>query len=133
MNKVSTFVFAFLLFLCSTIVHAQTTSSKGNTSVGMMPKNGSGFHTKWKTKPFDHHVFIENKGQFDEAVPGHDKVLYAAQLGSVWAFFTSHGVVYRYNEIINRKETTEKNEDRDKDKSAKQIIHYMNSVWDGAN
>jgi len=88
--------------------------------------------TQWTTDPFNHQVFIQNNGQFDGKAHGQ-KVLYAAQLGSVWAYFTANGVVYAYSEIPAQKETKpKKNEDPDEIKT-KPVTHYLKCNWDGCN
>ncbi len=87
-----------VLFFLSGGAYAQKpVNAKGNSS-SQGVKNKKDYHVKWKTTPFDHQVFIANKGQFDGAIPGNDKILYAAQLGSVWVYFTAHGIVYQYKE-----------------------------------
>src|SRR5437868_5498479 len=53
--------------------------------------------TKWSINPFEHALFVENKGQFDTIMPG-DQILYEAKLGSINAYFTPKGVMYRHIE-----------------------------------
>jgi len=86
--------------------------------------------TEWTTDPFDHQVFIANQGQFDRKIK--DKVLYAAQLGSIWAYFTIDGIVYSYSEIPTPSQT-ESNKDADPDEiKTKPVIHYLRSNWEGS-
>lgn len=61
-------------------------------------------HTKWTTDPFDHQIFIENKGQFDKEVATDKKILFQARLGDVKAYFTPSGVLFRYDEPVKKGE-----------------------------
>ncbi|MGP8216114.1 MAG: gliding motility-associated C-terminal domain-containing protein [Bacteroidia bacterium] len=79
--------------------------------------------SQWTTAPFDHKVFIENKGQFNAGVPGNDKVIYSASLGAVNLYFTSHGIVYEYDEYIKNT----------KDKFQKPVTHYLDAEWENSN
>jgi gliding motility-associated-like protein len=74
---------------------------------------------KWKTNPLDHAVFVENNGQFNADVNTGDKVLYEAQLGEVRAYFTSRGVVYRYDRMNNELGAISS--------------EYASTIWDKAN
>jgi len=123
MKKIITLFCAFILFT-NTPGYSQTLTKKTQSA----PAGNA--QIKWKTAPFNHQVFIENNGQFDGAIPGNEKILYGVQLGGVWAYFTSHGVTYRYVEMPKKHETVK---DDDKDNQAKAIVHYLNSSWEGAN
>jgi hypothetical protein len=130
MKNIITLLSVFFVLL-STTDYAQTISAKGNNSGGATVKNEKGFHVKWKTIPFDHQVFIANEGQFDGAIPGNEKVLYGAQLGNVWAYFTARGVVYSYMEIPKNGEGIS---GKDPDEStAPPVIHYVNADWENSD
>jgi len=87
-------------------------------------------HSKWTTNPFDHQVFIENQGQFDGSVPGHKKILFAAQLGYIWAYFTVDKIVYSYSEQpLPEKKDKDKDKDPDAGEPAKPIMHYLTGEW----
>src|SRR5271155_4838357 len=86
---------------------------------------------KWTTNPFDHKLFIENNGQFDNVITTKDKILFGAQLGEICVFFTSNGIIYKYNEIHLTAKTVDK--DTDKDGPVKQVAHYLNVIWYGSN
>jgi gliding motility-associated-like protein len=86
---------------------------------------------QWTSNPFNHQLFIENKGQFDGKIPGNEKVYYAAQLGSVMAYFTSNGIVYRYAELVPEKNDNDK--DKDEDGSFTYVMHYLHGNWLQAN
>src|SRR5579863_9769489 len=75
--------------------------TKGQKSCAAPNKD---YVTKCTAKPFDHQVFIENGGQFDDAIQSQSKVLYAAQLGGVFAYFTSSGIVCKYEESVKDKD-----------------------------
>ncbi|MGP8216491.1 MAG: hypothetical protein ACLQQ4_13065 [Bacteroidia bacterium] len=34
------------------------------------------YSQKWMSNPFDNNIFIENKGQFDGALPNNERILY---------------------------------------------------------
>src|SRR5580698_5280252 len=88
---------SFGLLFCLTDSYSQSGNLQQKT---LIPTGGKkNIHTKWKANPFDHQVFILNQGQFDGAIPGNEKILYGAQLGKIWAYFTSHSIVYCYKEF----------------------------------
>jgi len=131
MKKKGTLVSIFFLLLFS-IEYAQTPTNKGSNPGGTTVNKNENFQVKWKTDPFDHQVFIENKGQFDRILPGNEKVLYGVQLGHVWAYFTLHGIIYCYSERPKRAENS-KDKDPDEDDTTKPVLHYMISNWEGSN
>lgn len=52
--------------------------------------------------PFDQKVFIENKGQFDKNdLRFIGKILFSARSGGVNLFFSSRGLIYQYDSVIN--------------------------------
>jgi gliding motility-associated-like protein len=114
-------LFSIFLLIFSTVGFSQTTGNMGKSSL-----------VKWQTDPFDHQVFILNKGQFDGAIPGDEKVLYGVQLGSVFAYFTSKGIIYSYTEFPKESEQ-ERGKDPDKDEMIKPVMHYLGSSWEGNN
>jgi hypothetical protein len=76
-----------------------TYSSSGQTfQKNTTVKQKNGFVTKWTQTPFDHHIFIENRGQFNSDIPEGNNVLFMANLGDIEAYFTNTGIVYRWNE-----------------------------------
>lgn len=128
-RKLFTLVTASLILL-TTGVYSQSgnKTNSGGTAAG----KGKQFKEKWKTNPFDQNVFIENKGQFDGKIPNDKKIFYGVHLGKVWAYFTSNGIVYRYDEypqLTNRKPGN----DPDKNGAIKPVVHYLSSNWMGAN
>jgi len=86
---------------------------------------------KWTKAPFDHQLFIENKGQFNADIKTSEKILYQVILGDVRAYFTPSGIVYRYDELPVK---FEKKNERDPDNTpVKPITHYETCTWVGAN
>ncbi|MGP8216946.1 MAG: T9SS type A sorting domain-containing protein [Bacteroidia bacterium] len=83
---------------------------------------------KWQAIPFDHKLFIENKGQFDNDVQTPSKILYMAMLGNVKAYFTATGIIYRYDEYPKREKG-----DKPDEEIVKPVLHYLNATWEGAN
>ncbi len=89
------------------------------------------YPVKWKTNPFDNNVFIENRGQFNGALPNNQVVLFKADIGKVQAYFTNKGVVYSYTEKTAHAGTPITEElDTVKDKAP--TIHYLSATWVGA-
>ena len=78
---------------------------------------------KWKINPFDHNVFVENKGQFDKDINTSDKVIYEANIGKAKAYFTSNGVIYRYDEHAEIKARNQSNV----------IVHYTPVEWENTS
>ena len=89
-----------------------------------------GQKANWTVNPFNHKIFVENNGQFDADINTSDKVLYQANLGDVKMYFTSQGVIYKYDEHI--KSTGSADVDRDKE-ILKPVTHYLSATWVGAN
>jgi|GEM_PF-980490 len=117
----TTFIFLF----ASIIMLTYQGQVKGQT-------NTTATTTNWSTNPFNHKLFIENKGQFDAYARKDDKILYGALLGKVFAFITNHGLVYEYTEYPER--TSEPDEEKDKiDTSDKPILHYLDVAWQGSD
>ena len=103
----------------------------------------------WTVKdPFNQKVFIENKGQFTSpfsplsrgrgAGPartfrfgtGGGEVLFGATVDGVEMFFSTKGITYRHNEIIQ----AEENEKQENGKEKMKIIpHSISMEWIGAN
>ncbi|HTA83451.1 MAG TPA: gliding motility-associated C-terminal domain-containing protein [Bacteroidia bacterium] len=85
---------------------------------------------KWTKNPFDHQLFIENKGQFDTDLHTPDKILYQARLGDVRGYFTPTGVVYKLEKFS-------KNEGEDEDNiheiDPEKEISYASYTWQGCN
>src|SRR6201998_853421 len=108
--------------------------------------NGHGPKKVWSVNPFDHQVFVENRGQFDKVLTTNDHILFYAMVGGAKLYFTPQGIVYEYDERIIDKEATEAEEEHekgtgeDKEKGKREaevryktIPHFMSSFWQGAN
>ena len=63
--------------------------------------------TNWAVKnPFEHKVFIENNGQFDNQLEDAvSKPYYFASSQGVKIFFTSKGLTYRFDKLVKSSET----------------------------
>src|ERR1035441_8271635 len=113
-------VLSFLFFaLFPPSLFAQSGISGGPTQQGTS--------VKWTVDPFEHAVFVENKGQFD-TINSAGKVLFESHLGAADAFFTAKGILYRHIE-------TEKPDAGDPDANGppKRSYYYLTTLWDGAN
>ncbi|HSY75220.1 MAG TPA: PKD domain-containing protein [Bacteroidia bacterium] len=88
----------------------------------------------WTVNPFDSKVFIENLGQVDSEVVAqvNTKILYTARIGSIQAYFTSNGVLYKHEEFLKRKGRTE-NEEEEEDENSKPVVRYFNIEWKNSN
>src|ERR1035438_7884523 len=94
--KIPLHVFFFLIIL-NICTFGQ--GSNGLPQERLTPKAHT---TNWTVKPFDQQIFIENKGQLNNAVKGNDEILFSAKLGQVNAYFTKHSIIYRYDESPKR-------------------------------
>ena len=95
----ATVVYVFFFFLALTTL--------GGNEVTFAQSNTSSDHTsapKWSASPFEQKVFVENKGQFAEQTGVKEEILFHALSGGVNIYFTKQGVVYRYDEIIQKEE-----------------------------
>ncbi|HWY35372.1 MAG TPA: hypothetical protein VNX68_12055, partial [Nitrosopumilaceae archaeon] len=109
----------FMLALCTMgSLHSQT-SMRDN------------FSTAWSVNAFNKDVFVENKGQFD-AYAETEKILYVADAGRMQICFTSHGVMYRYNEYPVRKKE-EKEWESEKEGVIKPQVRFFSAEWKGTN
>lgn len=124
---------ALVFFTGVNPVKGQTTISPGQTN----KETASKTKVKWSSNPFDHQVFIENKGQF-QGPPDGDKILYGAQVGNVYLFITPHGLIYKYTERPEVKLSPDKKQyvmadPDDVDwKNSKPIDHYLTATWEGS-
>jgi len=127
MKRAFTLAIVFFLLLSKT-GYAQTISTRGdNNTTNRKGKS----NIKWIRNPFDHQVFIENKGQFNGILPGKEKIYYAVDLGDIEAFFTGNGIVYQLEKYP--KPDLSKGQDPDENGPPKPIIKYQYSEWKGAN
>ncbi len=131
--KINYFLILITLLNSYQRANAQSAASK-NSGEG---KSGPGYTTNWTVNPFDHQVFIENKGQFTADLQKGEKILYGAQLGDVYAFITNTGgIIYKYTERPEGETTaTGKRHLKDPDDidpSVKPIQHYLAATWTGS-
>ena len=88
--------FTFYSFLFCVLFSLNLKAQNGtNGTSGSQDQNGSKIN--WSIDPFEHALFVENKGQFDTVDAG-GKILFEAKLGSINAFFTAKGILYRHIE-----------------------------------
>jgi gliding motility-associated-like protein len=126
MNK---FLLSVLLFfLCIFYVSAQTVSSgsKGNTK-SLVPQVGK---INWSLDPFEHALFIENTGEYDDVLPGV-KIYFKAKLGGIAAYFTSTGILYK--DVLIDPLDFSGGKDPDQDGPPKRHTHYLRTTWQGAS
>lgn len=101
--KFTTLVVVALLML-SKAVFPQTGSQENSytafaSHLKSTPKS-SGMTPLWTTKnPFNRRVFIENKGQFDSEnnIP-ENRIKYGVKEGGIFVYFSTKGLLYRYDE-----------------------------------
>jgi hypothetical protein len=97
-------------------------------------KNKNQGKINWTVKnPFQHKVFIENKGQFDDAVPKSEKIVYFAKIGRVGAYFTLAGVYYKENEISEKSNSDKEEEHPEERGNVPPVSHTISMHWAGAN
>ncbi len=87
---------------------------------------------RWTSYAFGNPEFIENKGQFDYQLAGEmdEKPLFIADLGLIKAFFTSKGVVFRYNEFSNEKMEAEEEGEEEEEKREKPKTRVFMEFWE---
>lgn len=136
MKKVITLrciLFSTVFSFFGAISFAQRTSGQGNNLNGdAVTKDGKKFHVKWKTNPFDNHVFVANNGQFDGRIKSGEKILYGAHLGKIDVYFTANKIIYRYNKNYFEK-TANAHSDPDDPKYSRREVYFLNAEWQGAN
>ncbi|MGP8216620.1 MAG: T9SS type A sorting domain-containing protein [Bacteroidia bacterium] len=106
--------------------------------LNLLPNQGfsqkpKGLRERWKVNPFDHKIFIENKGQFDANVKNENikNVLYQADLGGdIKAYFTPNGILYRQVKFIPKYNNGGKNS-RYTEHTA--IVNKVAVLWEGSN
>jgi|GEM_PF-626994 gliding motility-associated-like protein len=136
--------------------HQQVAGNAGNVQKGTQPaeakgviKNSSGnegegrgkpqLKSKWIAHPFDHKVFVENKGQFNADVDNSQKVLFQASLGGTMkAYFLPNGVFFKETKFVRDSTADESDDDKigekdDLDSKHIGIVHTVSSIWEGAN
>jgi hypothetical protein len=104
-------------------------------ATGFLFCKGQTTNKAWSVQPFDHQVFIQNAGQFDQFIKEKAVILYSAQLGDyLHAYFTTNGIIYRLIEYpnIDRGALGKNGEDPDKDLKPA-TMHYLSCLWEGSN
>jgi gliding motility-associated-like protein len=88
---------------------------------------------RWQSDPFEHKVFVENKGQLD-GMNGlkRSSIRYAVMSEGVAIYFTSQGLTYRHDEYraSASSKATEKEREEHKPESISQFVHME---WEGAD
>ncbi len=92
----------------------------------------------WSVRnPFEHNVFIENKGQFteEEKTSVGDSILFYSRKGKLFLYFTKHSIVFRYDSIYKEKEDIEddKMKANNEENESINVKHlYYKMMWEGA-
>jgi gliding motility-associated-like protein len=81
--------------------------------------------------PFEHKVFIENKGQFTFG-GNSKKIKYAYSSCGAQVFFTSSGLIYHRLEVVQKNEEEEKGE-RERKEPPQHISHDLHMTWVNSN
>ena len=117
-NKAKSLLVALvLLFSFNLPAQSVSTSSKG-----------------WSVHhPFDHNVFIENKGQFIEQVQKGvgQEILYYSHKGHIHLYFSPTALTFEYDSAYRTNE--DENKAGDEDANVKISPQFMHINWDGAN
>ncbi len=97
------------------------------------------YKVNWTKDPFDRKLFVENLGQFDNDINTNERVFYQAVLGNAKAYFTSRGVIYRYEKYRKEKskvikdQIRKKEEEEEEREHARPQIDYLSAMWQGGN
>ncbi|MGP8213948.1 MAG: beta strand repeat-containing protein, partial [Bacteroidia bacterium] len=98
--------------------------------------------SKWKVKPFDQKIFIENKGQFNSVLDKSQKVLFQTVIGgNTKVYFLPNGVVFRQRTFVAADDDGDKNAEKDKkgekdldpDGPKTPVVKMVSAIWEGAN
>lgn len=112
------------ILFCVLDSSAQTAGKATTTQV---PQVGT---INWSVDPFEHSLFVENKGQFDDVLKG-EKIFFEAKLPEgIDAFFTAKGVLYR---DIQDEQLDFSHGDPDQNGPPKRTYYYFTSEWQGAS
>ncbi len=120
----------FTAFLYSA-VYSQTGSKSSNSLI----------HKNWIIQnPFEQKVFIENnEGQFDGMIASNkEKIIYSAEITGVSLYFTSNGLIYRYDKFPKIKpEQQEEQEHKSGRENDTSVLHpktfFFRMKWKGTN
>jgi len=83
---------------------------------------------------FGTRVFIENRGQYDKQIPGHDKIHYVLDNGLEKIYFTERGVVYQLAKVLPLTERQREHIEKGHGDRIKQPeLFYINMSWVNAN
>lgn len=86
------------------------------------------------TDPFGTRVFVENRGQYDNALPSKDKVHFVLENGLEKIYFTDKGLVYVLSKIFPLTERQREEIEKGKHSTHKQPeLHYVHMNWLNAN
>jgi gliding motility-associated-like protein len=101
---------------------------------GLVSKNKNSGKVIWTVKnPFVHKVFVENRGQFDEAIPNSEKILYFAKVGKVKAYFTASGVYYQMDENSEKNNSGKEEEHPEERGNVPPVIRSIFMHWAETN
>jgi len=112
-----------LLWVCNSYAQSH--------AVKKQPSPAGQFNVKWTKDPFDQQVFIENKGQFDTDTYSKDKILFQVKLGDVKGYFTTSGLIYKYDKLTGNEKKNKKHEDDAEGATHKVLCTSYD--WKGAN
>jgi hypothetical protein len=106
-------------------------------------ENPSDTKTIWTAQsPFEHKVFIENKGQCNGKSNLFEEIKYSAAVGNIQIYFSPAGLTYRYDEYVTIGEEAEAGLQKIPSATAfetenrpvtKLVPHFVNMIWEGAN
>src|SRR5581483_817806 len=102
-------------------------------SVNLFGQTNNSAQIVWKTDPFDHKVFIENQGQFNNDLPNNANVLFEASFGKIKACFTTTGLTYRFDSIKGGPGHEEEDENPEAKVPPTHTIYYMSMTWVNSN
>jgi hypothetical protein len=113
-----------LSLFCFLVCYAAAGFSQANSGQSIQPL--------WKLNPFDHKLFIENQGQFNQDLPNESNVLFQASFGDIKAYFTAKGLTYKYDKAESKEEDESNPEEQGK-VPPKHTLYYLSAQWVGAN
>lgn len=122
MKKITFSILTVLLsgaLICSAQKHGKLPAKPQAPQIGKI---------NWSIDPFEHAIFVENKGQFDTVLPG-EKIFFEAKLPEgIDAYFTSQGVVYEH---IQTAELDFSHGDPDQNGPPQRSYYFLTTQWAG--
>ncbi|MBI2269712.1 MAG: hypothetical protein HYU69_05055 [Bacteroidetes bacterium] len=128
MRSTKTISFILVLWVCLQSINAQV------QRLASVSKSRD-----WINNPFEHFVFVENKGQFNNVdIDVRRKICYYADSKGVDIYFSPNGLIYCHDEYISlvneeERENMEKDGMEGRKKAVEVKRHFLQVEWEGSS